>query len=95
MIALPDLSSWAMENWGLITYREANLLYDANDFSTANKKEVATSVSHELAHQVDPLFAKQKKKERTPLMLGVNETMYFVEIRRFHVDSNTYQLKSK
>ena len=41
-----------MENWGLITYRDWNLLYKPNVSSSANKQRVAEVVSHELAHQV-------------------------------------------
>ena len=51
MIAIPDFVSGAMEHWGLITYRETNLLYDDRESSSANQQRVATVVSHELAHQ--------------------------------------------
>jgi glutamyl aminopeptidase len=51
MAAIPDYSSGATEHWGLITYREANLIYDAADSSFANKVRVATVIAHELAHQ--------------------------------------------
>lgn len=51
MAAVPDFSAGAMENWGLITYRETALLYDPLYSSSRNKARVATVVSHELAHQ--------------------------------------------
>lgn len=41
-----------MENWGLITYRETNLLYDENQSSSYNKQRVASVIAHELVHQV-------------------------------------------
>ncbi|XP_051975687.1 aminopeptidase Ey-like [Xyrauchen texanus] len=50
-IALPDFSAGAMENWGLITYRETALLYDEELSSNANKERVVTIIAHELAHQ--------------------------------------------
>ncbi|CAL8324594.1 unnamed protein product [Gadus morhua 'NCC'] len=49
-IALPDFNAGAMENWGLITYRETALLYDANYSSNSNKERIASIISHELAH---------------------------------------------
>ena len=52
MIAIPDFSSGAMENWGLITYRETALLFNEGVSSESNKQRVAVVVSHELAHQV-------------------------------------------
>uniref|UniRef100_A0A7I5ED30 Aminopeptidase n=1 Tax=Haemonchus contortus TaxID=6289 RepID=A0A7I5ED30_HAECO len=51
MIALPDFSAGAMENWGLITYRENSLLYDEKFYGPTNKRRVAVVVAHELAHQ--------------------------------------------
>uniref|UniRef100_A0A8D3DIL8 Aminopeptidase n=1 Tax=Scophthalmus maximus TaxID=52904 RepID=A0A8D3DIL8_SCOMX len=49
-IALPDFNAGAMENWGLITYRETALLYDEAFSSNSNKERIATIISHELAH---------------------------------------------
>jgi hypothetical protein len=56
MIAIPDFAAGAMENWGLITYRETAMLYEPGVSSEGNKQRVAVVVSHELAHQV-PVFA--------------------------------------
>lgn len=52
MIAVPDFAAGAMENWGLITYRETAMLYDPRESSESNRQRVAVVVSHELAHQV-------------------------------------------
>ncbi|KAM4744489.1 aminopeptidase Ey-like [Anableps anableps] len=49
-IALPDFSAGAMENWGLITYRETALLYNPGVSSNGDKEWVTTVISHELAH---------------------------------------------
>jgi aminopeptidase N len=50
-VALPDFSSGAMENWGLITYREICLLVDPKNTSIASREYVATVIAHELSHQ--------------------------------------------
>lgn len=50
-VALPDFSSGAMENWGLITYREVALLADPATTSISSKRYIATVIAHELAHQ--------------------------------------------
>uniref|UniRef100_A0A671SSV1 Uncharacterized protein n=1 Tax=Sinocyclocheilus anshuiensis TaxID=1608454 RepID=A0A671SSV1_9TELE len=49
-IALPDFYFGAMENWGLVTYKETNLLYQGFISSNANKERTATIIAHELAH---------------------------------------------
>lgn len=50
LIAVPEFSAGAMENWGAITFREAALLVDENS-SIGTRKRVAEVVAHELAHQ--------------------------------------------
>lgn len=50
-VALPDFSSGAMENWGLITYREIALLADPITTSIGSKHYIATVIAHELSHQ--------------------------------------------
>lgn len=51
-VGLPDFNAGAMENWGLVTYRENALLYDNTYSSIGNKERVVTVIAHELAHQV-------------------------------------------
>lgn len=51
MIAIPDFKSAAMENWGLITYRESALLFQPNVSSFWEKYFIGEVVAHELAHQ--------------------------------------------
>lgn len=49
-VALPDFEAGAMENWGLVTYRESMMLADPKA-TLDTKKSVAVTVTHELAHQ--------------------------------------------
>ncbi|CAF3529462.1 unnamed protein product [Rotaria sordida] len=50
-IAISDFAMGAMENWGLITYRETALLIDPKFSSMDTRQRVAIVVAHELAHQ--------------------------------------------
>jgi len=50
-VALPDFSSGAMENWGLITYREIALLTDPKTGSLQTRQQAALTITHELSHQ--------------------------------------------
>jgi len=52
MIAIPDFPAKALENWGLITYKETALLYDKDVSTAKNQQHVSVVISHELAHQV-------------------------------------------
>lgn len=49
-VALPDFEAGAMENWGLVTYRESMLLV-GKSATLGAKKSVTVTVAHELSHQ--------------------------------------------
>ncbi|TDH69008.1 hypothetical protein CCR75_006807 [Bremia lactucae] len=51
MIAIPDFAAGAMENWGVVTYRETRLLIDSQLSSFHQKMATARTVCHEIAHQ--------------------------------------------
>ncbi len=51
LIAVPDFDAGGMENWGLITFREDLLLFDAESSTLADKQAIALVIAHELAHQ--------------------------------------------
>ncbi|XP_040574579.1 puromycin-sensitive aminopeptidase [Lepeophtheirus salmonis] len=51
LIAVSRLSVGAMENWGLITYRESGLLVDQNHTAPSHRQKIASLVSHEISHQ--------------------------------------------
>lgn len=51
LVALPALSAGAMENAGIVTFREELLLVDPERGSTEARREQALTIAHELAHQ--------------------------------------------
>nr|VZI22113.1 unnamed protein product [Spirometra erinaceieuropaei] len=51
MLAVPHFAAGAMENWGLLIYREATLIWDPVVGTEGARQKVATVISHEIAHQ--------------------------------------------
>jgi len=51
MVAIPDFAAGAMENWGLVTYRVVDIMYDEQNSGASHKERIAEIVQHELAHQ--------------------------------------------
>ena len=49
-VAIPDFEAGAMENWGLVTYRESCMLVSPDD-SKSTKEYISTVIAHELSHQ--------------------------------------------
>lgn len=50
-VALPDFEAGAMENWGIITYREIALLADPANRSQSSEQYVTMVIAHETSHQ--------------------------------------------
>ena len=51
-IAIRDYSAGAMENYGLITFRESSLLFSETESTQHNRRNIAATIAHELVHQV-------------------------------------------
>jgi hypothetical protein len=68
-VAIPEFAMGAMENWGLVTYREVDLLIDERKASSQQKQRVATVVAHELAHQCECAVADAVAGARLPACL--------------------------
>jgi len=51
IIGIPDFSAGAMENAGAITFRESVLLADPARASATTLRNIASTMSHEIAHQ--------------------------------------------
>ena len=73
-VAVPDYPSGATEHWGLITYRESRLLYDARVSGASDKQAVAEIVAHELAHNVSKI-TKNQLHDRRLLYMSYSKTL--------------------
>ena len=51
MLAIPDFAASAMENTAAIFYRERALLADSATASVNTRKDIASTIAHEVAHQ--------------------------------------------
>jgi aminopeptidase N len=51
LIAVHEFTHGAMENWGLVTYRTTQVLFDEKTSDPRFKNDIAYVVAHELAHQ--------------------------------------------
>jgi aminopeptidase N len=51
VLAVPDFAAGAMENTAAIFYRESDLLADSTSASVATRKNIASVLAHEMAHQ--------------------------------------------
>ncbi|WP_353989277.1 M1 family metallopeptidase [Pediococcus argentinicus] len=91
-LALPDFSAGAMENWGLVTYREAYLLLDPENTSLEVKQRVATVIAHELAHQWFGDLVTMKWWDDLWLNESFANMMEYVSINAIEPDWNIWEV---
>ncbi|KAI1889435.1 hypothetical protein AGOR_G00162840 [Albula goreensis] len=51
LVAVPDFEAGAMENWGLVTFRESSLLSEVETGDPWSRVYISLVIAHELAHQ--------------------------------------------
>ncbi len=49
-MAVPDFASGAMENWGLVSFREDRIMFDEKIASIFQKQQLGETMAHEIAH---------------------------------------------
>lgn len=91
-LALPDFSAGAMENWGLVTYREAYLLLDPDNTSLDMKQLVATVITHELAHQWFGDLVTMKWWDDLWLNESFANMMEYVAVNAIHPEWKIWEL---
>ncbi|XP_034233964.1 aminopeptidase N-like [Thrips palmi] len=50
LIGIPDFAAGAMENWGLITFRETGILFTDGETTEASRESIALVIAHEQTH---------------------------------------------
>lgn len=90
-VALPDFSSGAMENWGLITYREVALLADPKTTGISTKRYVSEVVAHELSHQWFGNLVTMKWWDNLWLNESFATIMAYIAVDALHPEWNFWQ----
>ncbi|KRT81968.1 Peptidase [Oryctes borbonicus] len=90
VIALPDFGFNAMENWGLITFRESGLLLDRYSSTISNNRAIALTLGHELAHFWFGNLVTPRGWDDLWLKEGFATYLEYLATNKIHPDWNIY-----
>jgi len=80
LVAIPDFGTGAEENWGLIGFSVASVLYDPGKTSDSLQQGICETVVHELAHQVSgKLQLSMRKMKASPKARKKHRNTYLLE----------------
>lgn len=91
-VALPDFDSGAMENWGLITYREIAMLTDPDNRSVSNEQYVSLVIAHEVSHQWFGNLVTMKWWDDLWLNESFASLMEYVALDHIHPEWNVWEM---
>lgn len=80
-VSVPRFDSGAMENWGLILYREEYLSYSPSYTDAREKEFIVAIVAHELAHMVS-------NNDRSFITIFSSISNIVIALRIHHIDKN-------
>lgn len=92
MVALPDFDAGAMENWGLITYREVVLLADPKNRSISSEQYISLVIAHEISHQWFGNLVTMKWWDDLWLNESFASVMEHIALDEIHPEWNQWEL---
>ncbi|PVD36556.1 hypothetical protein C0Q70_03541 [Pomacea canaliculata] len=92
-VAVPDFSAGAMENWGLVIYRETALLYDKMVSSSSNKYMVTLIVAHEIAHTWFGNMATMRWWDDLWLNEGFASSLMYIAMDHVYPEWNVFAIQ--
>ncbi|XP_029642083.1 endoplasmic reticulum aminopeptidase 1 [Octopus sinensis] len=90
LIAIPDFEQGAMENWGLITFRTTQLLFDSSQ-TVRLRMLVIETIAHEFAHQWFGNLVTLKWWDDLWLNEGFATFMQWIGVKAVEPDFDTNQ----